>query len=131
MKILSAREYNVSLKVTIHQSGRMNFSDETAKVLALTVDKGVKLFQDDEAEQLYMAIMEKPDADSFQIRKSGTYYYAPTQLLFDALEVDYKRYTVFYDLVRCKDFDEEAGGVCYKMNMRTIKKKRNDENNVE
>lgn len=131
MKILSARQYNCSLKVTVQQTGRLNFTDDTAKALAITSDKGVKFFMEGEPEQLCMAIMEEPDDDSFQIRKSGAYFYVAAQLLFDELEVDYKKFTVIYDLVRCKAYDEEAGGVCYKMNYRPIKKKTYDENNIE
>lgn len=131
MRILSAREYNGSLKVTIQQTGRMNFSEETAKVLSLTTDMGVKFFTDGEPEQLYMAIMSEPDNDSFQIRKSGTYYYVPANALFDNLGIDYKAYTVIYNLVRCPAYDGESGGQCYKMNCKPIKKKTNEEGDVE
>lgn len=131
MRILSARQFNCKLKVTIQQTGRMNFTDDTAKVLGLTTAKGVKFFMDGEPEQLCMAIVEEPDDDSFQIQKSGAYYYVPAQLLFDELGVDYKTYTVFYDLVRCKAYDEEAGGESYKMNERRIKKKGKNDGNIE
>ena len=127
MKILSARQFNRSLKVTVQQTGKMNFTDETAKFLALTTDKGVKFFMEGEPEELFMSIMEKPDGDSFEIRKSGAYYYVPTQLMFDELGVNYKTYTVIYDLSRCDTYDKEAGGQCYKMNKRTIKKKTHEE----
>lgn len=127
MKILSARQYNCNLKVTIQQTGRMNFSDETAKVMALAPGMGVKFFTEGEPEELYMAILDEPDIDSFKIKKSGMYFYAATQLLFDDLGVDYKQNTVFYDLVRCVALDEEAGGQCYKMNYRSIKKKTHEE----
>jgi hypothetical protein len=128
MRILSARQYKVSLKVTIQKTGKLNFTEETAKALALTPDKGAKLFMDGEPEQLYMAIMPKVDDDSFQIHKSGTYYYVPARLLFDDLGVDYTNNTVIYDLVRCKAYDEQIGGECYKMNQRTLKKKAYERN---
>ncbi len=127
MRILSAQQFNRSLKVTIQQTGRMNFTDETAKFLNLSSEKGVKFFTEEEPEQLFMAITDAPDKDSFDIRKSGAYYYVATQLLFDELGVDYKTYTVIYDLTRCDTYDEEAGGQCYKMNKRTIKKKTHGE----
>lgn len=130
MKILSARQYNCSLKVTIQQTGRMNFTDDTAKALALTPNKGVKFFMEGEPEQLCMAIVDEPDEDCFQIRKSGAYYYVAAQLLFDELNVDYKTFTVYYDLVRCVAYDEPAGGQSFKMNQRTIKK-RAHENDIE
>jgi len=131
MKILSARQFNSKLKVTIQQTGRMNFTDDTAKALSLNTEKGVKFFMMEEPEQLCMAIMEEPDEDSFQILKSGTYFYVPAQLLFDELGVDYKTYTVFYDLVRCKTYDDESGGESYKMNFRHTKKKSKDDGNIE
>ena len=131
MKILSAREFNCNLKVTVQQTGKMNFTDETAKALALTAKKGVKFFMEGEPEQLHMAIVEEPDEDSFQIRKSGAYYYVPAQLLFDNLGVDYKTYTVIYNLVRCPAYDSEVGGRSYKMNYRPIKKKQNEDENIE
>ena len=86
---------------------------------------------DGEPESLYMAIMGVPDRDSFPLKKSGAYYYVAAQLLFDDLGVDYKHFTVYYDLVRCVAYDEEAGGECYKMNQRIIKKKMNDDGNRE
>ena len=126
MKILSARQFNGSLKVTVQQTGKMNFSDETANVLDLTDSKRAKFFLDGEPEQLFMAIVEEQDEDAFKIRKSGAYYYVPAQRLFDELGVDYKTNTVIYDLVRCKSFDEEAGGQCYRMDYRPIPKKKKD-----
>ena len=122
MKILSARQFNSNLKVTVQQTGKMNFTDETAKALALTASKGVKFFLDGEGDQLYMTIM--------------AYYYVAAQLMFDELGVDYKTYTVIYDLVRCKSYDEKSGGQCFRMDCRPIKKKKDkdkdkDDGNTE
>lgn len=128
MKILSARQYNDSLKATVQSTGKLNFNVETGEVLELTLDKGIKFFMDGDPgeEMLYMTVMAKPDRDSFQLRKNGAYYYVAAKLMFDALGVDYKNFTVFYDLKRCLDFDEAAGGECYKMICRPLKKKSND-----
>lgn len=131
MKILSAKQYNYKLKVTVQQTGKMGFSEETARVLSLTEDHGVKFFIEGEPEQLHMAIMGAPDEDSFPIRKSGAYFYVPAQRLFDDLGVDYKTYTVFYDLVRSVAYDEEVGGQSYRMIIRTIKKKKVNEDDIE
>ena len=129
MRILSARQYNDSLKATVQSTGKLNFNVETGEVLELTLDKGIKFFMEGipDEEQLYMAVMAKPDRDSFQLRKNGAYFYVSAKLLFDDLGVDYKNFTVFYDLIRSMDFDEEAGGECYKMIFRPIKKNSNDE----
>lgn len=127
MRILSSRQYNDSLKATVQQTGKLNFNVETGESLELSVDKGIKFFLDGEPEQFYMAVMPRPDRDSFPLKKNGPYFYVAAKLLFDDLGVDYKGFTVFYDLQRCVDFDEAAGGECYKMNQRLIKKKGNDE----
>ncbi len=128
MKILSIRQFNRKLKATVQQTGRLSFNEETVKSLFLADKFGIKFFMEGEPEELYMAIMEAQDEDSFPIRKSGAYFYVDTKLLFDELQVDYKAYTVFYDLVRCATYDDDAGGECYKMNKRTIKKKLKDDN---
>lgn len=127
MRILSAQQFNHKLKVTVQQTGRMSFAPETANVLSLNCEKGIKFFMDGEPEQLYMAITTEPDSDCFPVKKSGVYYYVAAQLLFDELGVDYRTYTVIYDLARSMAYDEETGGQCYKMNYRPIKKKANDE----
>ncbi len=124
MKILSARDYNDKLKVTIQQTGRMNFNVETGESMGLTTKMGIKFFMEGEPEELYMAVMQEPDRDSFPVKKSGPYFYVNAKLLFDALKVDYSNFTVFYDLTRCSEYDEEAGGNCFKMTQRSIPKKK-------
>lgn len=127
MRILSAQQYNCRLKATVQQTGRLSFAPDTASALSLNRNQGIKFFTDGEPEGLYMAIMTTLDKDSFPLKTSGPYFYVATQLLFDELDVDYKRFTVIYDLVRSASYDEEAGGQCFKMNFRPIKKKSYDE----
>lgn len=123
IKILSAKQYNCSLKATVQQTGKLSFNADTGAALDLTSKKGVKFFMEGEPEQLCMAIMAEADEDAFSLKKSGAYFTVEAKLLFDELGIDYKAYTVFYDLVRCKAYDSEAGGECYKMNFRRIPKK--------
>ena len=131
MRILSVKQYNCRLKVTIQQTGKLNFTDETAKALGLTAENGVKFFMTEEPEQLCMAIMKVPDEDSFSLRRSGAYFYVTAHLLFDELGVDYRANTVIYDLVRCTAYDKEMGGMCYRMNMRQIKKRNENEEKID
>ena len=127
MKILSARQFNYRLKATVQKTGKLSFTPETAKALCLSSMKGIKFFTEGEQEQLCMAVMKEHDEDAFPLKKTGAYYYVAAQLLFDELGIDYKSYTVIYDLIRCPAYDEEAGGTSYKMNYRPIKKKSSDE----
>lgn len=124
IKVLSSRQYNQSLKATVQQTGKLSFNVETGAALDLSSKKGVKFFLEGEPEQLCLAIMADADDDSFALKKSGAYFTVEAKLLFDELGIDYKAYTVFYDLVRCKAYDAEAGGECYKMNYRPIPKKK-------
>ena len=124
MRILSVKQFNSRLKVTIQRTGRLNFTDETAKALGLTAQNGVKFFITEEPEQLCMAIMPTPDKDSFPLRRSGTYFYVNAHLLFDDLGVDYRENTVFYDLARNMAYDRETGGQCFKMDKRQIRKRK-------
>lgn len=131
MKILSVKQYNAKLKATVQQTGRLSFSEETTNALVLSEDKGVKFFMEGNPESLCIAITASQDEDSFPLKKSGATFYVTAQLLFNELGIDYKNYTVIYDLVRCKAYDEESGGESYKLNYRPIKKKKVNEEEFE
>lgn len=123
MKILSSKEFSSKLRVSIQSSGKLCFTDETARTLKLSEVKAVKFGQDDEdSSQLYLIIPSTDDPDSFEVKTSGKYYYIPTKSLFDSLGIDYRRDPqqggVAYDLIRMPGMDDEAGGLTYKMNKR-------------
>lgn len=114
MKILSVRQFSNKLKVTVQATGRLNFTDETTRILEILDGTPVKFGQ--EGDDLYLAILKKRDDDAFLVRKSGSYYYVPTKLLFDALEIDYKKEgSLSYNLVRVEDKDDEMGGQTFRL----------------
>ena len=128
MKILSVKQFSNSLKVTIQATGKLNFSDETARILGLKEGTLVKFAMDEEdgnALYLVLSSLEK-DADAFKVRKSDVYYYVPTKMLFDALGIDYKGKAILYDLVRSQSKDAELEGMAFRMTLRDGK--RNDDN---
>ena len=123
MKILSVKQFSNNLKVTIQASGRLNFSDETARILGLKEGTLIKFAMDDEdGDVLYLCLpSETDDEDAFKVRKSGVYYYVPTKMLFDALGIDYRDKAILYDLVRNQSKDGELGGMAFRMSLRDLK----------
>lgn len=129
LKTISYTRFQVKLKATIQSSGRLGFTDKTAKELKLTNKSWVKFLQDEETKCFYMAITNESDSDAFPVKESGGYLYVPTKLMFDEYEFDYKNQTIMFDLVRKPALDDEASGEVYKMNKRIIPKREKGDNN--
>ncbi len=131
MKILSVKQFSNRLKATIQATGRLNFSDDTAKILGLKEGTLIKFAMDDD-DALYMALsFSDCDEDAFRVRKSGVYHYVPTNLLFDALGIDYRGKAITYDLVRNQSKDAELGGMSFRMNLRDPRSGGENEKNSE
>lgn len=126
-QVIKAREFNKKLKVSIQASGKLSFTSETASAMGLDQLPSFKFAKDDENNsQLCMIKVRTHDEDSFRTLRSGTYYYLPTKLMFDALLIDYQSQTVLFDLVRRPDLDESLEGEVFFMNMRTLPKGKSD-----
>ncbi len=124
IRIIKTRDFNVKLKATIHSSGRLGFTSDTAVALSLSSASFARFANDDEDDKaLYLIISSSEDEDSFKVTKSGAYYYLPTSLMFDAFGYDYKRYNIMFDLVRISELDELLGGRVYKLNKRILMRK--------
>ena len=121
--ILSAKQFATKLKVTIQASGRLGFTDETAKVLDLPSGKFAKFAQDDEKDVLYLIIINNVDEDAFRIRESSGYFYVPAKQLFDTLGFDYENNNIMFDMIRQSPLDETLGGQVYLMKQRQNKRK--------
>lgn len=117
--IIKTSEYNVKLKATIHSSGRLGFTSDTADKLNLSEHTYIKFAKDDEIEgELYLVIVNQEDEDSFKVVKSGNYYYLPTTSMFQSFGFDFKKYNIMFDLVRMAELDELVSGKVYKLNKR-------------
>ena len=124
IQIIKTRDFNVKLKATIHSSGRLGFTAETASSLNLASSQFAKFAKDDEDDKsLYLIITSESDEDTFKVTKSGSYFYLPTTLMFESFGYDYKKYNIIFDLVRMSDLDELLGGQVYKLNKRVIMRK--------
>lgn len=124
MKILSSKEYGVSLKVTVQSTGKLGFSGPTATALQIATGGYIRFALDDDADEtLYLAVMEGKDEDGFKILQSGGYYSVMTRTLFEALNLDFRNQTVIYDLKREPSKDAEMQGKAYRMSPRFLPKK--------
>ena len=121
----SAKQFSVKLKATIQATGKLGFTDETAKELGLSSHTYIKLGTDeDNPEAQYLVVLSEEDEDAFKVCKAGNYFYLPTSVLFMSLGYDFKSKTIIFDLTRSKEFDDKFNGKVYKLNKRESDKKR-------
>lgn len=123
LKIFSAREYNARLKCTIHSSGKLGFTDETARELGISTDSGIKFAADDDGGLFLINCRKDKDEDAFEVGKSGAYYFVNAKPLFDSLGLDYKNEVIMFDLSRVKHEEMEI----YKLNKRSKPRKGESE----
>lgn len=123
-KTLSAKVFDPTIKATVQKTGKLGFGDGTRAALSLNEQTYVKIVIDEEAGTLYMCVLRAHDADAFQVRKSGSYYYLSTSRLFDSLNINYKSETVIYDFVRCTQYDIVLGGEVYRMDYRNPRRSK-------
>ena len=125
-RILSASRFVSKLKATVHASGKLGFSEVTAKELGLLDNEGhfVQFAQDTEDPSvLYLINGTADDRDSFKVCKSGAYFYINAKLMFDLLGVDYINKTIIYDMIKLHDEEGEV----YRMTKRELAKPKKDE----
>jgi len=121
--VLSASKFTSKLKATIHASGKLGFTETTARELGFgdSVDNYVQFARDDENQEILYLINDAiDDGDSFRVSKAGKYYYVNTKMLFDSLGIDYVNSTVIFDMIKVKVGDKEL----YKMSQRMLKKNK-------
>lgn len=124
ISIIKTSDFNVKLKVTIHSSGRLGFTADTAEKLRLSEDTYIKFAHDDENEnELFMVFVKEEDDDTFKVIRTGKYYYLPTTAMFQSFGFDFKKYNIMFDMVRMSDYDEIVNGKVYKLNKRVLMRK--------
>lgn len=124
ISIIKTSDFNVKLKVTIHSSGRLGFTADTAEKLRLSEQTFVKFAKDDENDnELFMIFVAEADEDTFKVIKSGKYFYLSTTAMFQSFGYDFKKYNFMFDMVRMTDYDEIVNGKVYKLNKRVLMRK--------
>lgn len=121
-KILNAGDYTKKLKATIHRTGKLGFTKETADELKLSENLFVRFANDsDDRNIVYLAIIHQEIPGCFKLLKSSDYYSVSTGKMFKELGFDYSRRTVMFDVEREISGDEIMGGECYKLSKRDRK----------
>jgi hypothetical protein len=107
LKIISAKDFSVKLKATIHSSGRLGFTEATAKELHFAKDSAIKFaIDEDDSNILYLINCKEVDDDAFKVNSAGLYFSVNAKPLFDSLGYDYKKKNIMFDLVREKDIED-------------------------
>ena len=90
MKIeyFNASDYAHKLKVTVQRTGKLGFTDGTARKLDLSDTSFVKLGKDIDSNDLLLCNNPKDSIGAFHVHKAGKYYYVNAQGVFDALGMD-------------------------------------------
>lgn len=123
IRILSAKRFATTLKATIHKTGRLGFTAETASALELSAEKFAKFAQDDENGHLYLILTNVGSEDAFPIRENSGYYFIATKVMFDTLGFNYENGNIMFDLIRQPSLDNDLQGQVYFMKQRPIKSK--------
>lgn len=115
-------------KATVHASGRLGFNNEAAQFMQLQGKKNFRVAVADEdgtrVNNIYL--IEQDDASgAAKIAKSGDYYYLNVGNLFEDLEIDYKKYTVIYDIKKLLYEGKEM--FVLKMRKQKLKAKQNEQ----
>ena len=129
--IISAKRFTTKLKATIQRSGRLGFTEETARYMNLADEKFAKFAQDDENGTLYLIIIDKCNEDCFDIRSSSGYYFVPAKMMFDSLGMDYEQNVIMFDLVRKPSLDETLEGQVFLMKTRISKRKETKNEEID
>lgn len=122
LNYFNAKDFSVKLKATIHKSGKLGFTRQTAEALGFEgkEESYIKFAYDEEDNKaLYMVNGTANDGSSFRINKAGNYYYANTSVLFDKLGINYKGKTCIFDMIKI----ENEGLDLYKMTKRELNRK--------
>ncbi|MBS7120469.1 MAG: hypothetical protein KH117_05660 [Dysgonomonas sp.] len=116
IKILSAKDYDVKLKCTVHATGKLGFTEATSSRLEFNEESAIKFGLDEEDEEtLYLVNSKIKDEDSFSVNKIGDYYSVNAKTLFDNLGFDYTNNIISFDMIEVKSNDFNEGEEVYKL----------------
>lgn len=120
--VIYKNEGATKLKATVHKTGKLGFTDVTAKHLGLTNDAKVQFATDSEDEHCFYLI-NKPNSgdDLFEVKGAGGYFFVNIKNLLDKRGVDYANQTVIYDMERDSNYPNME---IYKLKERILPRKK-------
>lgn len=110
------------VKATVHQNGKVGFSDGARKLMDLETNRHYKVSRNasnPDDTNLYLVPTTEDDPKAFKISKAGQYFYLRIKHILEKLKIDYKSNRVIFDI------REETSNQTkyYKLEMRPLKKK--------
>lgn len=120
--VIYKNEGATKLKATVHKTGKLGFTDVTAKHLGLTNGAKVQFATDSEDEHCFYLI-NKPNSgdDLFEVKGAGGYFFVNIKNLLDKRGVDYANQTVIYDMERDSNYPDME---IYKLKERILPRKK-------
>lgn len=120
--VIYKNEGATKLKATVHKTGKLGFTDATAKHLGLTNGAKVQFATDSEDEHCFYLI-NKPNSgdDLFEVKGAGGYFFVNIKNLLDKRGVDYANQTVIYDMERDSNYPDME---IYKLKERILPRKK-------
>jgi hypothetical protein len=125
LKFFDPNDLYKNLKATAHKTGKLGFTIDAARKLALSSEKsaGIAVNEEDETDKnLYVVIYPSKQKGAFSISRAGNYFYINTKPLFDSLKIDYTKESIVYDISEEKIEDE----IIYKFRRREKNKKSSE-----
>lgn len=98
------------VKATIHQSGKLGFSQPAIDKLNLTQNTYLMIGTNKENRKdnnIYLAVSKESNELAIKVNKAGNYYYLNTKDFFNEIGVDYKSKSVIYDIVDISSSNEK------------------------
>ena len=90
------------VKATIHQSGKLGFSQAAIKKLNLGqnvfVMIGINRLQSED-NAIYLKIAKESEEMTLKVSKAGKYYYLNTKDFFNENSIDYRRKKIIFDII--------------------------------
>lgn len=90
------------VKATIHQSGKLGFSQAAIDKLELAQNTYVMIgtSKDNRKDNsIYLVISDESNEMAIKVSKAGNYYYLNSKDFFNEIGVDYKSKSIIYDIV--------------------------------
>lgn len=110
------------VKASVHQNGKVGFSDGARKLMDLENNRHYKISRnaaDPNDTNLYMVPTAEDDSKAFKISKAGQYFYLRMKHILEKLKIDYKANRVIFDIK-----EEQNDGIkYYKLEMRPLRRK--------
>jgi hypothetical protein len=101
LKFIEIDTNPIKPKATVHASGRLGFNAEAIEFMQLITKRNfrVAITADGEGSLSNIYLIEQDSSTgAAKVAKAGDYYYLNVGNLFEESEVDYKKYTVIYDI---------------------------------